>query len=83
MEAAIAVCVANYGLVNGCFDYDLNDGEIRFRMVQSYRDSIIGNEVYNYMLIVGANTVDKYNDRFLMLFKGMLDLEKFVELENQ
>ena len=83
VEAALAVSVANYGLVNGCFDYDLNDGEIRFRMVQSYRESIIGNEVYNYMLIVGANTVDKYNDRFLMLSKGMIDFQKFVELENQ
>ncbi|MBQ9974271.1 MAG: hypothetical protein IJP02_04850 [Oscillospiraceae bacterium] len=83
VDGAIAVAVANYGLVNGTFDYDISDGEIRFRMVQSYRESILGAEVYNYMLLVSMHTVDKYNDRFMMLSKGMIDLEKFVEMDDE
>ncbi|MBE6871542.1 MAG: hypothetical protein E7491_06260 [Ruminococcaceae bacterium] len=82
VEAALAVCVANYGLVNGSFDYDINDGEIRFRATQSFRESITGDEVFEYLLAITNFTVDKYNDRFLMLSKGMIDLKKFIEMEN-
>lgn len=77
------MAVANYGLVNGAFDYDISDGEICFRMSQSYRESILGAEVCNYMLLASMHTIDKYNDRFMMLSKGMIDLQKFVELENE
>lgn len=83
LDGAVAVAVANYGLINGTFDYDITDGEIRFRMVQSYRESILGGEVYNYMLVVSANTIDKYNDRFLMLSKGVIDLQKFAEMDKE
>ncbi len=83
VEAALAVCVANYGLVNGSFDYDIADGEIRFRVTSSYRESLIGGELFNYMLHIAINTVDKYNDRFLMISKGIINFEKFLELENE
>lgn len=83
VDGAIAVSVANYGIVNGCFDYDIADGEIRFRVVQSYIDSVLGAEVIRYMIAIAVGTVDKYNDRFLMLSKGMIDLQKFIELDSQ
>lgn len=83
LDGAVAVAVANYGMINGTFDYDITDGEIRFRMVQSYRESSLGGEVFNYMLLVSANTIDKYNDRFMMLSKGMIDLQKFIELDKE
>ena len=83
VEAGLAVCVANYGLVNGSFDYDISDGEIRFRVCSSFRESLIGGELFNYMLHIAINTIDKYNDRFLMISKGIIDLQKFVEMENE
>lgn len=82
VDAAIAVAIANYGLVNGTFDYDLSDGEIRFRIVAPFMDSTLSASVFEYMIRLLFNTVDNYNDRFLMLSKGMITLEKFVELEN-
>ena len=81
VDAAVAVSVANYGLVNGTFDYDVTDGEIRFRLVSSFRESILGEELFDYMLMVSAATVDDYNDKFLMLSKGMLSLEQFISAE--
>ena len=51
VEAALAVCVANNGLVNGAFDYDLSDGSIHFRVVSSFRESILGEELFNYMIV--------------------------------
>ena len=81
VDGALAVCVANYGLINGSFDYDLSDGEIRFRLVSSFRESILSEELFNYMIMVSASTVDDYNDKFLMVSKGMLTVQQFVEWE--
>ena len=81
VEAAVAVSIANYGLVDGSFDYDINDGELRYRLTSSYRASLIGDDLFEYMIMCAASTVDDYNDRFFMLCKGMIDIEKFAELE--
>lgn len=81
VECALAVAIANYGLVNGSFDFDLSDGEIRFRLTSSYRDSTLGKDLFEYMMMVGASTVDNYNDKFLMLSKGIITIEQFMEQE--
>lgn len=82
IDGALAVCVANYGLVDGCFDYDLRDGEINFRLVSSYRESVLGEELFEYMIMCAAGTVDNYNDRFFMLSKGMITIQQFIEQEH-
>ena len=82
VDAALAVCIANYGLVNGSFDYDVSDGEIRFRMVSSFRESILGEELFDYMLMCSAITIDKYNDKFLMISNGMWNIEQFIKWHN-
>ena len=81
VDAAVAVSVANYGLVDGSFDYDISDGEIRYRLTSSYRESLLGADLFEYMIMCAASTVDDYNDRFFMLSKGMIDVQKFIELE--
>ncbi len=84
IDAAVAVCTANYGLINGTFDYDLSDGEIRFRLVIPFMElDQLGEDIYTYMLGVSMNTIDNYNDRFLMLAKGIISLEQFIEAENE
>ena len=82
VDAAIAVCVANYGLVDGSFDYDISDGEIRYRLTSSYRESTLGEDLFEYMIMVAASTVDQYNDKFFMLSKGMMSVQQFIEQEN-
>ena len=82
VDGALAVAVANYGLVDGSFDYDLNDGEIRFRLTCSYRDSVLGADLFEYMIGAAASTVENYNDRFFMLAKKMITIEKFIEMES-
>ncbi len=81
VEAALAICVANYGLINGSFDYDLSDGSIHFRVVSSYRESILGTELFDYMVGITVHTVDEYNDKFLMVSNGMMSFEQFLEWE--
>ena len=81
VEAAICVSVANYGLIDGSFDYDINDGEIRYRLTSSYRESLLGEDLFEYMIMCASSTVDDYNDRFFMLAKGMIDVEGFIGME--
>ena len=82
IDAAVAVNVANYGMVFGSFDYDVSDGEIRWRATLPYRDAAITKDQVNYLVVVSAGTIDKYNDKFLMLNKGMMTLEQFIASEN-
>ncbi len=80
VEFAVAINAANFNLVNGSFDFNLTDGKITFRMAQPYFDFGVSEEIVKYMLYCVFATVDEYNDRFLMLDKGMIDLAKFIEL---
>ncbi len=81
IDAAIAVCAANNGLVDGNFDYDVLTGEIVYRMTANFRESLLSGDVFEYMVIVSSKIVDKYNDRFLMLSKGMLSVEQFLAMD--
>lgn len=83
VDVAIAICAANNGLVDGNFDYDVLTGEIVFRLTANFRDSILGGDIFEYMVIVGSKIVDKYNDRLLMLSKGMLSIKQFLSEEQE
>lgn len=78
LDIAIAVSAINNVLVDGCFDYDLASGHMFFRMTNSFIESTIGEEVFSYMLFCSCQTIDEYNDKFLMLAKGMLSIEQFL-----
>ena len=82
VDAALVVCVANYGLVDGSFDYNLSDGDITFRLNSSYRESTLGEDLFEYIIMCAAATVDNYNDKFFMLAKGMMTVQQFLEQEN-
>ncbi len=82
-DMALAVAVANYGTVDGSFDFDLRTGEIRFRMTTSYIESNLSEAVFMYMTTCAAQVIDVYNDRFFMLSKGMLSVERFMEMEKE
>ena len=81
VDMALAVCAANYGLADGSFDFDLSDGTILFRLTSSYRGSILSEDLFEYMLMIAAATVDKYNDKFFMVSKGMITVQQFIESE--
>lgn len=81
-EVAVAVCVANYGLVSGGFDFDIRDGEIRYRITQSYLKSSLSEELLEKCLLTEAATVRSYMNKFFMLSQGMMTLEQFIEKEN-
>lgn len=78
MEGAIAICAASFGMADGSFDYDLSDGTIVFRMTASFRESLIGEGLFQYMISCSCAMVDKYNDQFLALDKGIMSITDFI-----
>lgn len=83
LDAAIAVSAINNVLIDGCFDYDVASGHMFFRMANSFLESKISEEVFSYMLFCSCQTIDEYNDKILMLAKGMISIEQFLStLEN-
>ncbi len=79
IDAAIAISFINNMLVHGCFDYDITEGHIFFRMTNSFADSALSEDAFLYLLYCTCQIVDEYNDKLLMLSKGMLTLEQFLE----
>lgn len=78
MEGAIATCVASFGLADGSFDYDLAEGRIVFRMTASFRESVIGEGLFQYMISCACAMVDEYNDQFLAIDKGLMSINDFI-----
>ncbi len=78
VEGAIATCQINYVLADGSFDYDISKGTVYFRLTTSYKGSLISTNVLRYMVECACYTVDKYNDKLLMIEKGMLPIEDFI-----
>ena len=78
MEGAIAACAATYGMADGGFDYDLSDGEIVFRATACFQNSQIGDGLFQYMISLACAMVDKYNDQFLAIDKGVLSISDFL-----
>lgn len=78
IDGAIATCAASAGLVDGSFDYDLGDGTIVFRMTASFRESTIGEGLFQYMISCSCAVVDEYNDKFLAIDKGIMSIADFI-----
>ena len=78
MEGAIATCIATYGLADGSFDYDITEGSIIFRMTASFRESLIGEGLLQYMISCSCAMVDEYNDKFLAIDKGLISINDFL-----
>lgn len=78
LDVAVATGIINYRLAFGCFDLDINDGELRFRMGNSFRGSTLSEEVFVTMVQTGRTIVEKYNDKLYMLASGIITLEQFA-----
>ena len=83
LDVAICVSALNNILVDGCFDYDVTSGHMFYRMTNSFIESQISSEVIAYMLFCSCQTIDEYNDKFLMIGKGMVSIEQFLQLLNK
>ena len=76
-----AVCIANYEMVDGCFGFDIQSGTLYHRLAVPYKDNEITDDHIQYIMGLGMAMVDKYNDRFFALNKGVIDIAGFLKKE--
>ena len=80
VDCAIATCIANNGMIIGSFQYDINDGEYCFKAAMNYAgETNLTKECLKDMMFMSLSTIEKYNDRFFMVAKGMMTLQQFIE----
>ena len=79
IDLAIAVNHVNCQIIDGSFDYDIQKGEISFRMTSSYMDSVISTELIKYMISIAAGTIDQYNDKLYFISEGKLSIREFMD----
>lgn len=82
LELAIAVSAVNYKLLDGCFDYNVTNGQLFFRLTNSFMESTISEDLLMYMVFLAIKVVDDFNDKFLLLAKGTITLEQFLNALN-
>ena len=83
MDMALATSLINDHLPNGSFDFSDVSCKVVFRLCLPYMDSLLGKGAFEYLLFFAANLVDAYNDKLLMIAKGMMDYDRFKEMEMQ
>ena len=81
VDVAIATCAASYALTDGNFDFDIEKGIVSFRLTASFRESDIGDGLFEYLVMFSGLVVDRFNDKFLALCKGIIDVDVFFNHE--
>ena len=79
IDMALAICGASYGLADGSFDYNMEEGTISFRLTASFKESNIGEQLFEYLIVFSDLVVDRFNDKFLALCKGLIDVDEFIK----
>lgn len=79
LDGALATTIINWMLINGSFDYDINDGQCAYRMVNSYRGSLPTTDIVKYMVRCIVNTVDDYNDKLEAINKGTMTVKQLAD----
>lgn len=70
---------ANRGLLNGNFEYDFNDGEIRFKVYVNAKDVKISEAIVEDSIIVPLSMFSLYGDGLLQVMFGKEDPEKIIQ----
>ncbi len=58
---------ANFGMRNGNFEFDYNDGEVRFKTFVNFEDMELSDAVIADSIFVSAAMVDQYGKKLIQL----------------
>lgn len=82
-EGAIITTVATRYLRDGNFDYDIQTGNIAFRLTSSFRGCTVGQGMVEYFIDWTDAAVDHFNDRFAAVNKGEMSVAEFIACAGQ
>lgn len=83
LEGSIATNIININIADGSFDYKFDTGAIYFRQVSSFKNSLIGTGLIDYLIDCACWTIDEYNDKLLMMAKGLMTIQEFNDSFNK
>lgn len=83
VELATAITVANFEVLDGSFIYNFADGSIIFKLTWYYCGCEPNENLFAYMTSRAVSVVGAYNDRFLMLSEGRINIQQFIEMEKK
>lgn len=78
-EVALALCAVNDSIVDGSFDFKIDDGRVLFRIAHAFDGSVLGEEAFEYMLNCSVSTIDRFNDKLSDLNDGRMPLDQFIK----
>lgn len=78
-DIAMAMTVLNNITYDGMWTISLPDGEMQFRVTNSYCDSIIGKACYKDMMSLAITANHQFADKFFMLGKGATTFKQFID----
>ncbi len=76
----VAVTAATHCMIDGGFDYDVESGQILFRITSTYRDSIIGKKLIEYMLGCACVMTDEFNDKFYKMVQEKMSTGDMLDM---
>lgn len=83
VDTVMALAVANYGLIDGSFDFDFKSKSVYFRLSECLKGCEMGGELVAYMINTAASTIEHYIPKLSDIASGKLTLETFMDEENK
>jgi hypothetical protein len=65
---------ANYGLVIGCFEFNLDNGEVRFRSSIDFTSSELTDTLVRNSIRSSMDAVERYADAIVRVMRGQADV---------
>ena len=82
-KMALAVNMINSSIIDGSFDYNILNGNLLFRLTSSFKNSLISENAFEYIIYISCSTVDQYNDKLDSLAKGDYTIEELYKFINE
>jgi hypothetical protein len=64
---------ANYGLLLGNFEFDVSDGEVRFKCSADLEDAELTHAQFSNLLLIGLTVMDRYFPGLQRVIQGTAD----------
>lgn len=82
MELMVALCIINNSLTVGNFDFHLENDTVWYRVSTYFQDTEFSTAAALYLVSATVSCVEEYNDKILLLSKGLMTLKELYEFVN-
>ena len=74
----LASAYANWAMLNGMFEMDVDEGYMGFKVVVPFMDSLISEQLCKYLIDMSCRMVDAFNDKLDAVANGTMSVAEFA-----